>query len=665
MNEFARVKIINFLLIFRAVANVTVLAMLTTLCYVCAKKTTAAMIELHKVDQILLKLGQIEQLARANWRTRNSAIFLVLVVNIALNLTEGVLKALTKSDKQIVYFIVVTYPRIALSNFNTLFFLMTLILEERFRIINGLILKRKNESVGVGRYSKEANFCEVIDELVFIHKSLVRVSKEINQIFYANALFFVTADFILLVGDLYIIMYALFSGFFQKHVRTIISLVKNCTSYVTDLFYFAKRSSDLCHEANRTQVLLAGIHINIEKEEERNTFFFQVITSILKLIHNKLDITACRLFSINNALLFSVSWKREIFVLITKSVADLRCRFFIFKYSLSHLVFLHTNLVKITQKLNSCFGLHLFLWIALCVALIVVESHALLYMFLYTRSSINDFKFVIISIKNILLYSFDVCYLSKRCSNLCTEASHFKTILLSTKINIESEENRNSVRPTFFTSNIFPIDQTLLKLGQREQLARANWRTRNSAIFLVLVVNIALNLIEGVLKALTKMDKQIVYFIVVTYPRIALTNFNTSFFIMILMVEERFRIINGLILKRINGAGRYSKEANFCEAIDELVFIHKSLNCTSYVTDLFYFAKRSSDLCHEANRTRVLLAGIHINIEKEEERNTVITSILKLIHNKLDITACRLFSINNALLFSVSWKREIFVLIRY
>jgi hypothetical protein len=126
------------------------------------------------------------------------------------------------------------------------------------------------------------------------------------------------------------------------------------------------------------------------------------------------------------------------------------------KYSLSHLVFLYTNLVKITQKLNSCFGLHLFLWIALCVALIVVESHALLYMFLYTRSSINDFKFVIISIKNILLYSFDVCYLSKRCSNLCTEASHFKTILLSTKINIESEENRNSVRPTFFTSNIFP-----------------------------------------------------------------------------------------------------------------------------------------------------------------------------------------------------------------
>jgi gustatory receptor len=126
------------------------------------------------------------------------------------------------------------------------------------------------------------------------------------------------------------------------------------------------------------------------------------------------------------------------------------------KYSLSHLVFLHTNLVKITQKLNSCFGLHLFLWIALCVALIVVESHALLYMFLYTRSSINDFKLVIISIKNILLYSFDVCYLSKRCSNLCTEASHFKTILLSTKINIESEENRNSVRPTFFTSNIFP-----------------------------------------------------------------------------------------------------------------------------------------------------------------------------------------------------------------
>jgi hypothetical protein len=250
MNEFARVKIINFLLVFRAVANVTVLVIVTALCYVFAKKSTAAIIELHKVDQTLLKLGQREQLARANWKTRKSAMFLVLVVNIAFNMTEGVLKALTKSDKQVVYFIVVTYPRIALSNFNTLFFLMTLMLEERFRIINGLILKRKIESVGVGRYSKQANFCEAIDELVFIHKNLVRVTKEINQIFYVNALFFIAADFILLVGDLYIIMYALFSGFFQKHFRTIISLVKNCTSYVTDLFYFAKRSSDLCHEVS-------------------------------------------------------------------------------------------------------------------------------------------------------------------------------------------------------------------------------------------------------------------------------------------------------------------------------------------------------------------------------------------------------------------------------
>jgi hypothetical protein len=252
MNEFARVKIINFLLVFRAVANVTVLAILTALTYIYAQKTTAAVIELYKVDQTLLKLGQREQLARANWRTRNSEIFLVLVVNIALNLIEGVLKALTKMDKQIVYFIVVTYPRIALTNFNTSFFIMMLMVEERFRIINGLILKRRN---GAGRYSKEANFCEAIDELVFIHKSLVRISKGINQIFYVTALFFITADFILLVGDLYIIMYALFSGFFQKHVRTIISLVKNCTSYVTDLFYFAKRSSDLCHEVRSTTLV--------------------------------------------------------------------------------------------------------------------------------------------------------------------------------------------------------------------------------------------------------------------------------------------------------------------------------------------------------------------------------------------------------------------------
>jgi hypothetical protein len=124
------------------------------------------------------------------------------------------------------------------------------------------------------------------------------------------------------------------------------------------------------------------------------------------------------------------------------------------KYSLSHLVFLHSTLVKITQKLNSIFGLHLLLWIALCVALIVVDSHGLLYMFIYTP--INFSQFIIISSKNILTYSFDLFYLAKRCTDLCAEARRFKTLLLSIKINIHTEEERNSVRP-YLVAKIFPI----------------------------------------------------------------------------------------------------------------------------------------------------------------------------------------------------------------
>jgi gustatory receptor len=56
----------------------------------------------------------------------------------------------------------------------------------------------------------------------------------------------------------------------------------------------------------------------------------------------------------------------------------------------------------------------------------------------------------------------------------------------------------------------------------------------------------------------------------------------------------------------------------------------------------------------QAATTKTALLGIKIDVVKEDERNTVIASALRLMENKLEVTACKLFRIDNALLFSVS-----------
>ncbi|RZC00569.1 7tm 7 domain containing protein [Asbolus verrucosus] len=76
-----------------------------------------------------------------------------------------------------------------------------------------------------------------------------------------------------------------------------------------------------------------------------------------------------------------------------------------------------------------------------------------------------------------------------------------------------------------------------------------------------------------------------------------------------------------------------------------------------YSFDLYYCSNRSSALCYEANRTKKLLLSIKIDVDKEEERDAVIASSLRLMHNKLEITACKLFNIDNALLFSCYFQK--------
>ncbi|KAJ3621356.1 hypothetical protein MTP99_003500 [Tenebrio molitor] len=55
----------------------------------------------------------------------------------------------------------------------------------------------------------------------------------------------------------------------------------------------------------------------------------------------------------------------------------------------------------------------------------------------------------------------------------------------------------------------------------------------------------------------------------------------------------------------------------------------------------------------EASHFKTILLSTKINIESEENRNSVIALVLKLMNNNLQITACRLFSVDYDLLFKI------------
>ena len=285
MEEFSRARTIQFLIVFRSVSNVLVMVLLMVTNYVYSEQTSLAIVKMQEVDQAMVTSGQKDFLVRVNWKNRKSGN-VMLGINLAFNIVCGVLKAITKSHNRVIYFLIATYPRIIISNFNTYFFMLTLMVEDRFRLINSMVLQSLDESIKVRKYPTDSNFSKNVTDLMWWHKNLVDITRKLNEIYNLNVLLCITIDFILLVGDLYITMHALFFDLVYQHCKTVLSLSVNCVFYIVELFYFSKRASDVCNEvtilevnlwsqssfqANRTHTLLSGIHIDVDKEEERNT----------------------------------------------------------------------------------------------------------------------------------------------------------------------------------------------------------------------------------------------------------------------------------------------------------------------------------------------------------------------------------------------------------
>ncbi|RZC38526.1 7tm 7 domain containing protein, partial [Asbolus verrucosus] len=300
--DFAKAGTIKFLSMFRDLGGTTLMVVNTAFCYYQSSRMLAELEKISHVDKELTELGLGDNIKKANASIKRSLQILLIIVHLVFITLGEIASALVRQHGTLLYLLVNLYPRLMIGGMNITVYIVSMLIEERFKSINFLFTQKMIESNQLRKYPTEFDFSENIRHLVSLHKILVKISKEINSVFSFQLLLCITMNFILLIGDLYTSMYIIFFGLFTKHCRLVFDMVKHCIGYIFDLFYVAKRSSDLCEEANRTKVLLLGIKIDVEKEDERNS----VIASALKLMQNKLEITACKLFNIDNALLFSI-----------------------------------------------------------------------------------------------------------------------------------------------------------------------------------------------------------------------------------------------------------------------------------------------------------------------------------------------------------------------
>ncbi|EEZ97772.1 gustatory receptor 147 [Tribolium castaneum] len=232
--------------------------------------------------------NEFEDIVSLNQKHKKMILVLLVIVNLGLNgLIDWYTVCLVPLNPY-QFFLAVQYPRIVVSTFNIVFYMYTLILEERFKLIN-LIIKQ------------EEFFSPKIKRMVLLHKTLVRVAKSLNQVFAPQLLLWVLLGVMVVTVDLHVFFFTLFNKLLGQYPVGIVG-VKNASLFIFDLIFLSFRCTKLCKEANKTAFLWYHIKIDREDEEARDDF----IKLGIKLSNDKLEITACRLFKIDNSLILDM-----------------------------------------------------------------------------------------------------------------------------------------------------------------------------------------------------------------------------------------------------------------------------------------------------------------------------------------------------------------------
>lgn len=92
------------------------------------------------------------------------------------------------------------------------------------------------------------------------------------------------------------------------------------------------------------------------------------------------------------------------------------------KSPVKRLIHLHKNLCKASRDLNALFSLQLLMWFGIYFFLIIWDAHASIHVVLLEK---KQWVIFIIGAKNVFRNVFDLCYVVKRCADLCHEVKEF------------------------------------------------------------------------------------------------------------------------------------------------------------------------------------------------------------------------------------------------
>jgi hypothetical protein len=197
--------------------------------------------QIFQLDSELSDTGMTEHIYKSNRQHRNIAIRLIFLVNIFSNIIVDILTALFNSHDLIEFFAVLVYPKLVVSIMNCTFMLYTILLQERYRMINEIIEKL---------FILQTTSSQKLTRVVHLHKTLTKISQEINSINGFQFLLWITFYFFLILGDLHALTFTLCFTYRPELFFIVFVVAKNVSTYVFELIYVATRCRRLCLEVS-------------------------------------------------------------------------------------------------------------------------------------------------------------------------------------------------------------------------------------------------------------------------------------------------------------------------------------------------------------------------------------------------------------------------------
>lgn len=200
-----------------------------------------------KNDKKLIELGLGDEIKKSDRKVLkkiaffNCLVFLFGTMTSIVVATNGIIHASFP----------MVYPRLICCNNTLTFFVLAMVLEERYRIINFALVREKVKSRNLSNYPIETHFYNKILTLIEIYKSCFKICKIINTIFSFYFLSFFAIAFFCVVCDSYLSTDFLVSGSFLERWNLALVLVKHLIVYSTEMFLICKRSYQLCYQVSQ------------------------------------------------------------------------------------------------------------------------------------------------------------------------------------------------------------------------------------------------------------------------------------------------------------------------------------------------------------------------------------------------------------------------------